>query len=67
MNDVQLVLNVWHHVTLFLKSANSEDIRFSVFTDWEGKRAADAILGRVYVYSSQLTAAQNTQNYQMGF
>ena len=67
MNDVQLVLNVWHHVTLFLQSANSDDIRLTVFTDWEGMRAADAILGRVYVYSSQLTAAENTRNYQMGF
>ncbi|MEI7489491.1 MAG: hypothetical protein WCJ72_19155, partial [Chryseobacterium sp.] len=66
-SDVQTTLNVWHHVTLFLSSANTDNVRFTVFTDWEGMRGADAILGRISVYSSQLTQAENAQNYNVGF
>ena len=64
--NVQNVINTWHHVTFVLASAISTS-RWTVGTYFEGNLGSNVIVGRVTVYSSALSQAENTANYNVGF
>ena len=63
---VQNVLNTWHHVTVVLTSTIS-DARWAVGTYFDGTIGSNVIVGRVTVYSTALSQADNAQNYNASF
>ncbi len=68
VSNVMSVTDVWHHVTFVLRYPELvAPGRFTVCSDASGLRGCNAIIGRVSVYNTALTQAQNYANYAAGF